>query len=574
MAVIFYPPRTGGGGGGGGTWGTITGTLSNQTDLQTALNAKLNVASPSSTGSFTHTGTAAASQDVNFNMDLNGRFRITNNSTGRTVGWQTAIFRQRFDAANTNQVGLAVDFDHTSGTASASNLFTILSSNIGGLHKGTVSLEYKPNATFTSGTDVRGKLSIVNGGAAPVYFGSESIGTNRRFFIGSSSSVELGIVVPNGTDYDLTMPSTQGGAGTVLQNNGSGVLSWATISGGSVSMSYVKDIVTNLNSTGNYPYNVGSLEVLSYQSTGRAFWGYTDGSLALLYTATSINGTYSQIHLATSGGGSYGLLHDIGPSSDGFVVYRSASPSNWVRWNGTSMVAVTIPSAAGTVNGGTGIGYNGNFAYVAFGSAGQEGMRYSTDNGDTWSIGSTSWFHTSGSMMNAARIAVGVVGSGSTWVFITQLNTTPASANCSYGTISGTPTKQLFPNGYINIMCYNSDGTNMYVYFDNGVLARTTDGATWTYLAISTSDTVFAISIRSNDVLLFGPNGKVYSIAKDLSTVNWIRIIDNILGQTGSSRRSDKFPCISDEIYTPVTSGVTANSIGYFTSSIEKYTFS
>jgi hypothetical protein len=254
MAVIFYPPRTTGGGGGGGAWGTITGTLSAQTDLQTALNAKantahshaisdvtnlqtsldakLNVASPSSTGAFTHTGTAAASQDVNFNMDLNGRFRITNNSTGRTVGWQTAIFRQRFDAANTNQVGLAVDFDHTSGTASASNLFTILSSNIGGLHKGTVSLEYKPNATFTGSTDVRGKLSIANGGAAPVYFGSESIGTDRRFFIGSSSSAELGIVVPNGTDYDLTMPSTQGGAGTVLQNNGSGVLTWATISGG------------------------------------------------------------------------------------------------------------------------------------------------------------------------------------------------------------------------------------------------------------------------------------------------------------------------------------------------------
>lgn len=41
MAVIFYPPRnTGGGGGGAATWGSITGTLSAQTDLQTALNGK------------------------------------------------------------------------------------------------------------------------------------------------------------------------------------------------------------------------------------------------------------------------------------------------------------------------------------------------------------------------------------------------------------------------------------------------------------------------------------------------------------------------------------------------------
>src|SRR5581483_3244093 len=32
---------SGSGGGGGGTWGSITGTLSNQTDLQSALDAKV-----------------------------------------------------------------------------------------------------------------------------------------------------------------------------------------------------------------------------------------------------------------------------------------------------------------------------------------------------------------------------------------------------------------------------------------------------------------------------------------------------------------------------------------------------
>jgi hypothetical protein len=37
----------GSGSGGGGTWGTITGTLSNQTDLQNALNAKEDVANKS-----------------------------------------------------------------------------------------------------------------------------------------------------------------------------------------------------------------------------------------------------------------------------------------------------------------------------------------------------------------------------------------------------------------------------------------------------------------------------------------------------------------------------------------------
>lgn len=41
---------SGGGGGGGGTWGGITGTLSAQTDLNAALNAKANIASPALTG--------------------------------------------------------------------------------------------------------------------------------------------------------------------------------------------------------------------------------------------------------------------------------------------------------------------------------------------------------------------------------------------------------------------------------------------------------------------------------------------------------------------------------------------
>lgn len=41
---------TGGGGGGGGTWGSITGTLSDQTDLNTALGLKAALASPALTG--------------------------------------------------------------------------------------------------------------------------------------------------------------------------------------------------------------------------------------------------------------------------------------------------------------------------------------------------------------------------------------------------------------------------------------------------------------------------------------------------------------------------------------------
>lgn len=60
--TISNPLTVVGGGGGGGTWGSITGTLSDQTDLQTALNAKYDASNPSgytsNTGTVTSVGTA------------------------------------------------------------------------------------------------------------------------------------------------------------------------------------------------------------------------------------------------------------------------------------------------------------------------------------------------------------------------------------------------------------------------------------------------------------------------------------------------------------------------------------
>lgn len=404
------------------------------------------------------------------------------------------------------------------------------------------------------------------------------------FFFGNNVTLlsnRVGLFYNGSSGYNLVFPSAQGGASTVLQNDGSGNLSWATPSGGggsNVTLSYVRNIVNNLNTGFNFSFVPnGTQEVFGIASTGRVFWGVTDGNSAVAYTAATVNGTYSQIALTNNGSGSGGFIFDIGPSAEGFVYYRSAAITNWTRWNGTSMVPVTTyPGSPGSVNGGTGLGYNGNFAFVAF--ATPEIMRYSTDNADTWANGSASWFHTSGTQHNAAQIAIGVVGSGSTWVIITQLNTNPVSANCSYGAINSTPTKQLFPNGYVNPQAFRSNGTVMYVYFENGMLGRTTDGANWTYLAVGSGEalTTFAswsLVIRSSDVLLIS-NAKVYSIAQDLSAVNWVRLVDNIAGISGGTRKNhQKIEVISNELYIPATSGIVTNSVGYISSSIEKYTF-
>jgi hypothetical protein len=64
-------------GGGGGTWGSITGTLSDQTDLNTSLNGKM----PLSGGTFT--GAAIAQANTNYSTAQIHNIRIY--STSDTV---------------------------------------------------------------------------------------------------------------------------------------------------------------------------------------------------------------------------------------------------------------------------------------------------------------------------------------------------------------------------------------------------------------------------------------------------------------------------------------------------------
>jgi len=82
-------------GGGGGTWGSITGTLSDQTDLQNALDLKAPIASPSFTGTVTLptglTGPLKASSGVvsasavNLASEVTGTLPVANGGTGATT---------------------------------------------------------------------------------------------------------------------------------------------------------------------------------------------------------------------------------------------------------------------------------------------------------------------------------------------------------------------------------------------------------------------------------------------------------------------------------------------------------
>lgn len=69
---VYLSSKVGSGGGGSSTWGSITGTLSNQTDLQNALNAKVTAQTTTDNAFFRANGTSGQYQNSQTTEDDNG----------------------------------------------------------------------------------------------------------------------------------------------------------------------------------------------------------------------------------------------------------------------------------------------------------------------------------------------------------------------------------------------------------------------------------------------------------------------------------------------------------------------
>lgn len=117
---------------GGGTWGAITGTLSNQTDLQNALNLKANLASPTFTGTVTAptfvgalTGNASTATSFTGNLggDVSGTQSATsvNKINGVSLGSLSTGILKNTTSTGVPSIAIAADFptlnQNTSGNA-------------------------------------------------------------------------------------------------------------------------------------------------------------------------------------------------------------------------------------------------------------------------------------------------------------------------------------------------------------------------------------------------------------------------------------------------------------------------
>lgn len=246
QASYITKPSTGGGGG-GGTWGSITGTLSDQTDLQSALNLK--VRGPSSSTAFgvpTFSGTTGkllldnplvtidSSGNISANAIFSGAYEGLN-STGFAIGtsqpYEQIDLGQMTDDGTFNFITGEFGFLGIGANASVPNQINL------GNPASTLNLI---GSTFFSGGDVDfGSANLTSVGAAGFsgivsLFGTGAPlrlrqGTYTEYYdAGNTKLVRIRPPATIANTYNMFLPDDQGGANTFLKNDGSGNLSWGT----------------------------------------------------------------------------------------------------------------------------------------------------------------------------------------------------------------------------------------------------------------------------------------------------------------------------------------------------------
>ena len=165
-------------GGGGGTWGSITGTLSSQTDLQNALNAKLSTTIAAGTyqplGSYLTAsstiiagGTATHSPSITFSTTTD-----TNILLSIVCATSTCTFNPSWTGTPADgRIASAATWNAKQAAISVTAPITLTGASVGVVNQGTTVTvlhgNASGNATFSAvalGSDVSGILPVLNGG--------------------------------------------------------------------------------------------------------------------------------------------------------------------------------------------------------------------------------------------------------------------------------------------------------------------------------------------------------------------------------------------------------------------------
>lgn len=293
---------------------TTTGTgnagyfeVNNATSISAALSVTSNGAGSGSSIVSYNTGNGRAghfetTNSGNINAALEGNANGNapaiygfNWGTGNAVKAQISNSASLSQAlyASTDGLGTAGYFqvNNTSGSSPAIKILTN--------SKNSAALDINHTGSTAGSIDYGAYIISSGGGTSNIggYFQATGATNNYALQLGGSTSGTLSISPsPTTTSYAITMPATQGAANTFLQNNGSGGLSWAsisgTLSGGTPNLIpkwSTPTSLTNSSITDNgVSVTVGSKTNIQYAGGAAAILDVSGASFGTFGAATSI----------------------------------------------------------------------------------------------------------------------------------------------------------------------------------------------------------------------------------------------------------------------------------------------
>lgn len=297
---------------GGGTWGSITGTLSDQTDLQTALTAKQN------TISLTTTGTSGAST---FNSGTGVLNIPTYANTTYSAGTGLTLTSTTFSVNTSQNIATLSNltsngFVKTSGSTGALSIDTsTYLTNITGLV--TAGTNISISGSGTSGSP----YSISSTGVSVTPFSEVPSGTinssNKIFTLANTPAAAAGVQVTldgvvqvNGTDFTvsgttITFVSAPVTSSTIyaFYNTSTSTGTYVNLGSGSAGQYYSTEF-DNGNATGTATINWANSNVQYVTLTGNTTFTFTNpgaGSRLILEVAGAFTPTFPST-LRWSGG--------------------------------------------------------------------------------------------------------------------------------------------------------------------------------------------------------------------------------------------------------------------------------
>jgi len=374
------------------------------------------------------------------------------------------------NAGNTNIAGMIqLQSGSTTGSGAGGDIQMYTGTTAGTASTGNIIME---TAAAASGTGNSGNITIATGNSASAASGAISItagtaGTtvggiffsaNGYSFAGLTSGALTFAMPATVTSYTITWPAAQASGTQVLQNNGSGVLSWATASSGAntaLSNLTTTSINQDLLPSTTDARNIGSATARWLSISTDAYNVYASGSSTLLgtigssttpfgvgaqasfyspagdalamYTASGAAGT-GQIEIET------GINSGTTSATSGAVTLRTGAQSSSSATGNSGAVNLVTGNNAGTGASGANSGAvnitTGSYAGTGSSSFGPGGINLTTGNAS----GATGSFEVGAITLTGGNItgAGGVIAGD---VVLNGGNVTNASSSATGGQV-------------------------------------------------------------------------------------------------------------------------------------------